>query len=481
MPDLTVGPRPIFMQNGVEVDFAPPRDKWELQALVKLFFGYTIPDKNVCEGHTAPLDAIWHGYNATFPIIIWVASRGFGGKSTLLGTLGVLEMLTGMKVIVLGGSSQQSRRVVEVTDDIWEYTLKLPDGSEIEAPLAHLLADTPRMMETRAKNGAWLRAITASTTSARGPHPQRLNLDEIDEMDPVVFEAAMGQTMMAGTNFTPGTVLSSTHQYPDKTMTMALERARERGWPVMRWCYKENLESNGGWLPEKEIERKKSEVSAHMFRVEYDLQEPSIEGRAIDTDSIEVMFDRELGEFEGNLGERIIIEKPTNEGRYVTGVDWARKNDFTVITTWRTDLGRWKLVAFERINRIPWPAIVAKVDKRIDDYGGQLVHDQTGSGDVVNDYLLHDARGEILIGRKRSDMFSDWVVAIENGDVEAPRIDWMYREYLYTTVDDLYGQGQSAHPPDSFVSGALAWSRRRRVVDIPAPIFKDLTKDPAWT
>ena len=287
--------RPVFVQDGKEVDFAPPRNKWELQGLVKLFFGYIIPDKAVCEGHTAPLDAIWHGYAATWPILVWKASRGFGGKSTLLATLSVIEMLTGMKVAVLGGSAQQSRRVHEVTDDIWEYKIQTPDGMEIEAPLSHLLSDTPRMMETKAKNGAWMRALTASTKSARGPHPQRLNLDEVDEMEIDVFDAAMGQTMMAGTDFTPGTVISSTHQYPDKTMHEVLERARERDWPVMQWCYKENLVDNGGWLPESEIARKKSEVTSHMFRVEYDLQEPSIDGRATDADAVEVMFQADRG------------------------------------------------------------------------------------------------------------------------------------------------------------------------------------------
>jgi len=481
MPDLTTGPRPRFVQNGKEVDFAPPRDKYELQALVKLFFGYTIPDTAVCADHTAPLDAIWHGFNATFPVIVWKASRGFGGKSTLLGTLSAIEMLTGMKVVVLGGSSQQSRRVHEVTDDIWEYSLKLPDGSEIEAPLAHLLADTPKMMETKAKNGAWMRAITASTTSARGPHPQRLNLDEVDEMDLVVFDAAMGQTMMAGTNFRPGTVISSTHQYPDKTMTEVLERARQRGWPVMSWCYRENLVSNGGWLPESEVERKRQEVTTHMFRVEYDLQEPSIEGRAIDTDAVDAMFDRELGVKEGRSGEYIEIEAPDAQAHYVTGVDWAKVNDWTVIETYRTDEGRWRMVAFERTHRLPWPVIVERVNKRMDRYGGQLGHDQGGVGEVINDYLRHDAKGFQLQGRTRVDVFSDWIVAIENGEVEAPRIEFMYREYLYTTVDDLYGHGTTSHPPDSFVAGAVAWALRRKIIDIPMPIYKDLVKESLWT
>jgi hypothetical protein len=79
------------------------------------------------------------------------------------------------------------------------------------------------------------------------------------------------------------------------------------------------------------------------------------------------------------------------------------------------------------------------------------------------------------------DVFSDWIVAIENGEVEAPRIEFMYREYLYTTVDDLYGHGTTSHPPDSFVAGAVAWALRRKIIDIPMPIYKDLVKESLWT
>ena len=38
------------------------------------------------------------------------------------------------------------------------------------------------------------------------------------------------------------TVISSTHQYPDGTMTTLLQRAASQGWPLYTWCWQETLE-----------------------------------------------------------------------------------------------------------------------------------------------------------------------------------------------------------------------------------------------
>jgi hypothetical protein len=53
----------------------------------------------------------------------------------------------------------------------------------------------------------------------------------------------------------------------------------------------------------------------------------------------------------------------------------------------------------------------------------------------------------------RADLFSNYINLIEKGSLLAPRITFMYHEHLYCRYGDLYGPG---HPPDSFVSGALA-------------------------
>src|SRR5207244_1681854 len=114
---------------------------------------------------------------------------------------------------------------------------------------------------------------------------------------------------------------------------------------------------------------------------------------------------------------------------------------------------RW--VAFERVQRRPWPQMVARLDARLARYPGYAVHDGTGLGNVVADLLHHDADAMMLVGRDRQDLFSEYIAAIERHEMVGPRIAFPYREHRFCRLEDLYGTG--GHPPDSVVAGALAW------------------------
>ena len=426
----------------------PPQDDEELWWLVSVMWGIEIPRIQVCPDHIAPFDAFADAFFARSPVSVWKASRGFGGKTTMMGTLTATEgAILGAQGTVLGGSSAQSLRVKEIMGEIMES-----DHAPVD-----LLSKEPTRYLTSFKNGGNVRALLASQRSVRGPHPQRLRLDEIDEMELTILEAAQGQPM-SSPNVRAQTVMSSTHQYPDKTMSIILKRAKEKGWPVFEWCYRESMEPHG-WLPLEELERKRQEVSQAMWDIEYDLQEPSFEGRAIDTAAVERAFSVELGHVKGEMGKYYEFKEPQDNGKYVHAADWARKTDWSIIGTYRVDGERWELVAWERLGRQPWPEMTARLDARIKRYGGLAIHDATGLGDVVSDLVEADVIDAILAGRRRESMFSDWVSAIESNKVVHPRIEWMYDEHRYVRLEDIYGRG---HPPDSFVMGALAWALRSR-------------------
>ena len=155
------------------------------------------------------------------------------------------------------------------------------------------LASEPTFNKTTLAWGNMIQALTASQTAVRGAHPTRLLLDEIDEMKLPILEAAQGQPMDRN-GVQAQTVMSSTHQYPDGTVTAMRRRAAELGWPVYQWCYRETLEPHG-WLTEDQAMRKRGELSPTMWAVEYELQEPSAEGRAIDPAAVERMFDADRG------------------------------------------------------------------------------------------------------------------------------------------------------------------------------------------
>lgn len=272
-------------------------------------------------------------------------------------------------------------------------------------------------------------------------------------MDLAILDAALGQPMSSAT-VRAHTVLSSTHQYPDGTMTEVLRRAAERGHAIFEWCFKETLEPHG-WLSQAEVERKRLELPATMWQVEIELQEPAAEGRAIVTDAVEWMFAADHGQYAGLDGEYIETEAPSTHHEYATGADWAKQTDWTVIVTLRVDCKPARVVAFERIQRLPWPVMVARLDARLKRFPGSACHDGTGLGNVVDDLLTQPAMPVQMVGRDRAELFSEYIAGIERHEITSPRIDWMHKEHRYCRRDDLFKTG--GHPPDSFVAGAMAY------------------------
>lgn len=418
----------------------------DLAAWVQESFGVRIPDKAVCPGHVAPFEAFCSAYFAEHPICIWHASRGFGGKTFLLATLTAAESAkAGANVSLLGGSGEQAERIHEYLGKLWAHP---------NAP-RHLLVSDPTARRTRFTAGNYVRALTASQKSVRGLHPERLRFDEIDEADISIVNAALGQTMSR-----PGvpaqTVFSSTRQYSDGTMTEMLRRAATGGWPIYEWCWRETVEPHG-WLPMADVERKRMEIPADMWEAEIENQEPHAGGRAIQPKAVDTMFDPGLGVAMGDNGEYLEFEKPVKGARYAHGADWAKTVNWTVITTIRYDVAPARVVAFERLGRMEWDKMTARLDARVKRYGGNAAHDHTGLGTVVASMFRVPVEDIDLVGRTRSQLFSDYVAAIEQGDVKSPRIEFAYREHKFCLHGDLASGHGRGHPPDSIVAGALAW------------------------
>lgn len=455
----------------------PIADEDSLREFVRLAWGVEIPDVQVCPDHTTPWRAFADAYFARHRVTVWEASRGLGGKSYLLAVLALTEAVTlKADVNVLGGSGEQSANVLKYSRLFWEY-----EG----APRQLLKSDIQR--ETRLAWGNTIKSLMASQTSVRGPHIPRLRLDECDEMTLPIFDAAMGQPM--STDAVPAqTVISSTHHNADGTFTEVKKRAADKGWEVYSWGYQETMT---GWLSPAEVEAKRQDVTAAAWNVEFDLQEPSPESRAILPEAVAAMFRADLGEYAGSNGEYIEIEPPLTRCLacgllaefgdecpeclsrdvepvpYATGADWARKTDWTVIPTARLDVHPARMVAFERCGRLPWPVMVGKFDARLARYGGRACHDETGLGDVVDGYLEHGAQGFIMVGRARSNLLSNYISAVERGEIESPDITFVHNEHKYASVDDVYGKG---HLPDSISAMALLWHAAGRIQPTPLAV-----------
>lgn len=437
-----------------------PQTDDELYWLIRALWGVTIPRNSVCPDHIAPFEAFADAYfGRDGTISLWHGSRGLSGKSFALSILGLTKAyLLGSDVNLLGGSLAQSA-------NIHEHMRSAMDNDA--APREMIVQEGTQLI--RLTNKARIRPLTASQKTVRGPHPPFLLLDEIDEMDIDILNAALGQPMpqinYLGEEIKPYTVLCSTWQNPDGTFTEIKRRFEERNLPIKTWCYRESANPIDGWLSQETIDAKKREIPAEMWRVEYELGEPSIGNRAFDADAIEDMFCLPFEPIETEERkdfEKHIFAPPVPNGRYVAAADWAKEQDHTVITVWRTDEATMDLVYYLRVNRHPYPTMIRWFNEALRYYNAEAIHDATGLGNVVSDYLDIRVRNFHMTGEKRDDMLSEYVASVERGMLRAPKIPSIYLAHKYARVGDLYNRGKDYHLPDEVCSAALAFHQSGR-------------------
>jgi hypothetical protein len=208
----------------------------ELLDFIEAFWGIRLPRAQVCPEHTPPAQYLVDAFFERTPDAICWANRG-GGK-TLLGAL-VTWLDTvfkdGCATKVLGGSLEQSKRM-------YEHLTGEGDGwGLVNGNFQHLLRGEILAQRTVLNNLSNIQILTASSKSVRGAHPQKLKLDEVDEMDPRIYEAALSIPM------TKGGHRASTHIYSTMHKTYGLmqavvEEAPARGYRLYKWCILDVLE-----------------------------------------------------------------------------------------------------------------------------------------------------------------------------------------------------------------------------------------------
>ena len=278
-----------------------PESKEQLALYCALVLGVRIPHPAHCENHQSPLDALWDAYIDEYHFGIWHAMRG-SGKTLLLAVLAFIESVfkPNCGTTVLGGSLEQSQRCVGYLNSFWQRP---------EAPRRLLLGEV-NARGYKLKNGSWVTALAASQKSVRGPHPQRLRLDEVDEMAPEIFDAALGQPM-SKLGIPDQIVASSTLHHPFGMMAELIDKKEERDARLYRWCIEEVRQPRGFWRTE-EIERKRKQVTAAMWDAEYELKRPTIGETVYDFEAVERAYER----------GRSQVFMPT-ASRNEAGIDWG--------------------------------------------------------------------------------------------------------------------------------------------------------------
>ncbi|MFG0306402.1 MAG: hypothetical protein ACF8Q5_09335 [Phycisphaerales bacterium JB040] len=184
-----------------------PRDARGLARFVRERFGLELASEAVVPGHATGLEYLCHAFfedSVPRDCVVW-ANRG-GGKTYLGAVATALDLVfkPGIEVRVLAGSLEQASRMNEHLRAIFEL-----EGFE------DLVSG--RVTERRIKliNGSRVELLASSQTSVRGTRVQKLRCDEVELVDPEVWEAAQLVTrekVCAGV-YVPGSIecLSTMH------------------------------------------------------------------------------------------------------------------------------------------------------------------------------------------------------------------------------------------------------------------------------
>lgn len=456
----------------------PPKTDEELKAYLKFFWDIEFPDKchADCIGKcTPPFKVFADAYFARYPLILLKGARGCG-KSIILGTLALTEQVSmNLEVLVLGGSQTQSKKVFEYISQVnSRFKGKFWDCPN--APKA--LQDKKRELSesSRIISGGLIKAMPASPTSVYGQRPTRLRIDEVDICDPELVDGAIPCAHpVAGAQ--EQVLLSSTSYSPTGALATYIKRAEDLNKasgkiiiPVYQFCYKDVLDTNGGFLTEKQLQRMKNMVSPEVWRRQYENGDPSVDNGVFNQDDMDFLFDANLGVFEGNPGEEVILN-PDKIGldtvdSFYTGADWGVKVDWTVFSVFGSNpdpTGLDYLVYWHRPKReIGFRNMVLKYDEILKNFPGPAAHDCTGMSQIV-DEIVESQSHAINFSNKRllENLMNKFISCVQDRKIKMPKIAFLEKELRYLTYEQAYG---SKHLPDSVASILMAWYARERIM-----------------
>lgn len=135
---------------------------------------------------------------------------------------------------------------------------------------------------------------------------------------------------------------------------------------------------------------------------------------------------------EGAIGD----QGPQADHRYLTSVDIGRRQDATVINTYDLSVDPFQRVAHERMERLPYPVIQAKIEARATAYAGILLIESNGVGDPVIENLTVAARPFVTSARSKVQAIQSLQLLLEHGRLKAQWTAQERRELMMYAWDD---------------------------------------------
>jgi len=201
------------------------------------------------------------------------------------------------------------------------------------------------------------------------------------------------------------------------------------------------------WIDHEFIDEQKRTIPDRVFQQEYEAQ----------------FVDDTGGVFTG-VRERNVQDYDWREyrgqGPWTLGVDFARTQDWTVITALDN---RGKLAHFDRIRDTGWPQIQAAVERAHDRYEGEVRVDATRDNKIVSDLERAGipVRPVKFTPQQKTELIENLAAKLENGEIILPDIPQLINEleifeYETTRAGNVRYQAPEGFHDDCVDSLALA-------------------------
>ena len=142
--------------------------------------------------------------------------------------------------------------------------------------------------------------------------------------------------------------------------------------------------------------------------------------------------------------------QPAQPGRsYLTSVDIGRRQDATVINTFDITQEPYTRVAFDRLERVPYPIIQQAIEARAGAYPGSVYVESNGVGDPVIENLSVAVEPFVTTAKSKVQALQALQLLLEKGRIKA---QWDARERAALTR----AAWDDAHTADEVMSLAIA-------------------------
>lgn len=216
-----------------------PQTDDELWDHIKQVYGIEIPRVAVCDDHVSPFDFLSDIFFERVISAIAVANRG-GSKTFISALLHRLfsKFRAGCESATVGAIEQQSLRAYHALLALLKKEVGKPEATVRDHP--DVLKSVQR--ETSFRNDSKVEVLPGTVPAVNGPHPQKVHADEVELMDPVVFDESRNMSQSKNGIIAQDWITSTrkrAHGPMQKLLNEIIEAKRVGAIPpyeIYTWC-----------------------------------------------------------------------------------------------------------------------------------------------------------------------------------------------------------------------------------------------------